>query len=219
MAKLERIGKNVLLGKDSKATKHGGRFHREAYVCVPRRVDPEVTTILEFARHVMPIMYGVSLVFLILAFINVYIKSRDRLFGMMTLCLLAMLAGFYVCILTPHIAGAAHINESPILCQIEGFCIQFFYISAMFWLNSMCLDIWRTFRTIKNRAQALKSFSLDMKTPKGISERIFNRTMFNFNHRGIRKPQILLRITLQGVVGSTHASNIMLFGPGVDLQS
>ena len=180
MAKLERMGKNVLLGKDSKASKHVGLFHREAYVCVPRRVDPEVTTILEFARHVMPIMYGVSLVFLILAFINVYIKSRDRLFGMMTLCLLAMLAGFYVCILTPHIAGAAHINESPILCQIEGFCIQFFYISAMFWLNSMCLDIWRTFRTIKNRAQALKSFSLDMKTPKGISERIFNRTMFNF---------------------------------------
>ena len=175
MAKLERMGKNVLLGKDSKSTKSGGLFHREAYVCVPRRVDPEVTTILEFARHVMPIMYGVSLVFLILAFINVYIKSRDRLFGMMTLSLLAMLAGFYVCILTPHIAGAAHINESPIFCQIEGFCIQFFYISAMFWLNSMCLDIWRTFRTIKNRAQALKSFSLDMKTPKGISESIFQR--------------------------------------------
>ena len=177
MTKLERMGKNVLLGKDSKSTKSGGLFHREAYVCVPRRVDPEVTTILEFARHVMPIMYAVSLVFLILAFINVYIKSRDRLFGMMTLSLLAMLAGFYVCILTPHIAGAAHINESPIFCQIEGFCIQFFYISAMFWLNSMCLDIWRTFRTIKNRAQALKSFSLDMKTQKGISESVFNVTI------------------------------------------
>ena len=143
-------------------------FHREAYICVPKRIDPEVKHILEFARHVMPVMYGVSLVFLLFAFIHVYIRNRDRLFGMMTLSLLTMLAGFYVCILTPHIAGASHINESPTLCQIEGFCIQFFYISAMFWLNSMCLDIWRTFRKLKIRAQASKSFSVDMKIVKGI---------------------------------------------------
>ena len=142
-------------------------FYREAYLCVPKRIDPEVTKILEFARHVMPIMYGISLVFLFFAFIYVYIKNRDRLFGMMTLCLLGMLAGFYVCILTPHLAGASQINESPTLCQIEGFCIQFFYISAMFWLNSMCLDIWRTFRRMRIRAQAMKSVSSDMKVQKG----------------------------------------------------
>ena len=145
----------------------GNIFYREAYVCVPKRIDPEVTQILEFARNVMPIMYGVSLIFLFFAFIYVYIKNRDRLFGMMTLCLLGMLAGFYVCILTPHIAGASQINESPILCQIEGFFIQFFYISTMFWLNSMCLDIWRTFRRMRIRTRAMKSVSLDMKAPKG----------------------------------------------------
>ena len=145
----------------------GSYFYREAYVCVPKRIDPEVTQILEFARNVMPIMYGVSLIFLFFAFIYVYIKNRDRLFGMMTLCLLGMLAGFYVCILTPHIAGASQINESPILCQIEGFLIQFFYISTMFWLNSMCLDIWRTFRRMRIRTRAMKSVSLDMKVQKG----------------------------------------------------
>ena len=143
-------------------------FYREAYICVPRRIDPDVTQILDFARNVMPIMYGVSLIFLFFAFIYVYIKNRDRLFGMMTLCLLAMLAGFYVCILTPHLAGASQINESPTLCQVEGFCIQFFYISTMFWLNSMCLDIWRTFRRMRIRTQAMKSVSLDMKLQKGI---------------------------------------------------
>ena len=120
----------------------------------------------------MPIMYGVSLIFLVFSFIYVYIRNRDRLFGTMTLSLLAMLAGFYICILTPHVAGASHINEYPTLCQIEGFCIQFFYISAMFWLNSMCLDIWRTFRKIRLRAQALKSVSLEMKLQKGINFRI-----------------------------------------------
>ena len=136
---------------------------------MPNRIDPEVTQILEFARNVMPIMYGVSLIFLVFAFIYVYIRNRDRLFGTMTLSLLAMLAGFYICILTPHVAGASHINEYPTLCQIEGFCIQFFYISAVFWLNSMCLDIWRTFRRIRLRAQALKSVSLETKLQKGIN--------------------------------------------------
>ena len=27
---------------------------------------------------------------------------------------------------------------------------QFFYLSSMFWLNSMCVDVWRTFRQLRS---------------------------------------------------------------------
>ena len=75
-----------------------------------------------------------------------------------------------MCILIPLVAGASHIYEAPTSCQLEGFSIQFFYISAMFWLNSMCIDIWCTFRRLRVRARALKSISVDAKLPKGTKD-------------------------------------------------
>ena len=28
--------------------------------------------------------------------------------------------------------------------------LQFFYLSSMFWLNSMCVDVWRAFRRLRS---------------------------------------------------------------------
>ena len=158
---------NTSTTESVQSAKNEGLFHREAFVCVPNAMDPEVDRILAIGRHAMPIMYAISLVFLLLAFIHIYIKNRNRLFGAMTLALIAMLTGFYICILIPHVAGASHIHEEPILCQLEGFGIQFFYISAMFWLNSMCIDIWCTFRRLRIRARVLKSLSANKQLTKG----------------------------------------------------
>ena len=36
-----------------------------------------------------------------------------------------------------------------------GFLIQFFYLSSMFWLNSMCFDVWTTFRQLRCKKVSL----------------------------------------------------------------
>ena len=94
----------------------------------------------------MPIFYTISLFFLALSFVCVYFRNRQKLFGLMTLSMIAMLFGFYVCILIPLVGGLAHVHEHPWECQTVGFLIQFFYLSSMCWLNSMCFDIWSGFR-------------------------------------------------------------------------
>lgn len=36
-----------------------------------------------------------------------------------------------------------------LLCKIFGTCMHFFFLSAFFWLNSMCINIWWTFRDFR----------------------------------------------------------------------
>ena len=122
------------------------------------------------SRSVMPGLYAVSLVFLALAFGHVYCRKKQKsFFDVMTLIMIAMLSCFYAVLLVPLVAGSAHVSQYPVLCQLEGFSIQvsvsqwisttlltpsrflqFFYLSSMFWLNSMCVDVWRTFRRLRS---------------------------------------------------------------------
>ena len=132
-------------------------YYRQAYVCVPTVLNPDVEAMLRIGRQAMPVLYGISLVFLVLSLVHVYRRSRHKLFGIMTLSMLAMLSGFFVFILVPHLAGPSHVRGSPVLCQLEGFFIQFFYLSSMCWLNSMCFDVWTTFRQLRKPKTSVRS--------------------------------------------------------------
>ena len=123
-------------------------YQHKALVCVPE--DPFSDGHLKWVKiidlTVVPILFMVSLVFLALLFAYVWIKNRNKLFGVMTLCLTAMLVLFYACLITSKITGASWVRERPSLCIALGLLIQYFYLSAIFWLNAMSFDIWCTFR-------------------------------------------------------------------------
>ena len=40
-------------------------------------------------------------------------------------------------------------KNHPVLCVIEGFVIQYSYMSAVFWLSSLSFFMWKVFRRIK----------------------------------------------------------------------
>jgi hypothetical protein len=100
---------------------------------------------------IVPILFVISLCFLGLLFIYMYIKSRQKLFGVMTLCLIAMLSLFYVVVIVLKLDIDMAKNHYG-LCITAAFMFQFFYLSAIFWLNAISFDMWRTFRKIRGHS-------------------------------------------------------------------
>lgn len=116
--------------------------------------QPEDATSKGFRRYVeildftiIPTLFVISLVFLGLLFIHVYRRNRQKLFGVMTLCLVSMLFFFYLLLIIAKIFATLPDYEG--LCVLMALLLQFSYLSAIFWLNAMGFDIWTTFRQMK----------------------------------------------------------------------
>lgn len=156
---------DVGVGKDSNFSEYCieryGRFNPntsevdihqiKALVCVPE--DPTKEGHYKWLHTidfiVVPTLFVISLVFLALLFVYVYVKNRQKLFGVMTLCLILMLVLFYVFLIVAKFWGETLIKSYPSLCLIMGLALQYLYLSAMFWLNSLSFDIWSTFRKMR----------------------------------------------------------------------
>ena len=124
------------------------------YLCQPPPSHPAALTLERFAARALPVLFVVSLFFLLLTFVLIFRRNRDKLFGVMTLCMVASLFLFYAVLTVPNLLGPGHVRQHPLLCQIEGLAIQFFYVSALCWLNCMCLLIWKNFRRIRRLPEA-----------------------------------------------------------------
>ncbi|TRY77264.1 hypothetical protein TCAL_04042, partial [Tigriopus californicus] len=101
--------------------------------------------ILDFT--IIPTLFVISLIFLALLFIHVYRRNRQKLFGVMTLCLISMLFFFYLLLIIGKIFASLRDYEG--LCVLLALLLQYSYLSAIFWLNAMGFDIWTTFRQMK----------------------------------------------------------------------
>ena len=116
----------------------------EAQLCLNHTEDH-----LVYAR-IKSISMIVSLVFLNLAGALVWRNHKDKLFGAMTLSLIAMLFIYYLTSLIMDLASP-FLNET--VCKITRYTLQFSQLSAVWWMNSMCIDIWQTFRKLKAPSQ------------------------------------------------------------------
>lgn len=97
----------------------------------------------------------VSLVFLHLAGALVWRNHKDKLFGAMTLFLIAMLFIYYLTSLIMDLASP-FLNDTA--CKITRYALQFSQLSSVWWMNSMCIDIWQTFRKLKAPSQVLVKY-------------------------------------------------------------
>lgn len=137
----------ILLGLDDESR------YEKIYVC-HKRVDSEEEKYLNgLILTILPILLGMSCFFLFLTFILIFNRNRDKIFGVMTLCMVAMLFIFYLGLLVPYVTGSEHVEDAPGLCQFEGLAIQYTYISAMCWLNCMSYLIWKSFRKIRRTSE------------------------------------------------------------------
>ena len=64
------------------------------------------------------------MVFLGVTFVLVYLKNRSKLFGVMTMCLLAMLFMFYCVVLVVKAFGHEMVNNYQGTCVLSGVLIQ-----------------------------------------------------------------------------------------------
>lgn len=138
----------TLVEDASNATGEGFVYSMEVSICAED--DPYSKGYNAFVRlvdfKILPILMGVSLVFLALLFEYIRRNHQHKLFGAMMLCVVSMLFLFYLVNMAVKLAGDDHIEKYPIACELEGLLIQFSYLSAVFWLNAMSINIWNDFR-------------------------------------------------------------------------
>lgn len=152
---IERHGKfeygNHSSPAEAAASTDFASFPLKVAVCAPD--DPfsqgwlEYMSLVDFT--IVPILFVISLVFLGLLFVHVWINNRHKLFGVMTLCLIAMLFVFYLVLIIAKFTGGTLVEDHRGACIAVGLLLQFFYLSAIFWLSAMSFDIWSTFRHMR----------------------------------------------------------------------
>ena len=90
------------------------------------------------------ILAVISIVFLGLLFVYIFVDQRQKLFGCMMLSTILMLFIFYLVFAIIKFSSFKKEN-----CIVEGYLIQFSYMSALSWLNAMSHMAWTTFRQLK----------------------------------------------------------------------
>ena len=110
----------------------------------------------DIAARTLLICMIMSVLFLSFSFVIVWSKHLQKLFGAITLQMILMFSIYYTVLICTNLF---HFNE--LVCEILAYVIQFTYLSAIWWLNSMCVDIWWTFKSI--RGPVLNNDTSDLK--------------------------------------------------------
>ncbi len=118
-------------------------------VCAEIPLDANLEALEKALKAVLPALLAVSVLFLVATFVVVFVRSRGKMFGLLTLCMVAMLGLFYTGLVISHVVGADFKDNSPIICQAEGLLLQFSYLSALCWLNCISHMIWKNFRRVR----------------------------------------------------------------------
>ena len=103
---------------------------------------------LIWVGYVEPTLHLISsgcLLFLI-AF-NVFKKCKN-VFRAMIVTMSFNLLCMYLGIVVAKFGGKELPTDMPKLCFITGIMIYFSYLSVMFWLNTLCFDVWSSFPSV-----------------------------------------------------------------------
>ena len=95
-----------------------------------------------------PILSGVSILFLLIALIYVWIKDRNKIQGAIKICFL-LSSIIFSCLNATKSAHRKLIAFWPKLCTTIGFARQFTYLLVMCWISVLSYDVWLTFRKIR----------------------------------------------------------------------
>ena len=93
----------------------------------------------DIAARTLLICMIISVIFLSFSFVIVWSKHLQKLFGAITLQMILMFSIYYTVLICTNLF---HFNE--LICEILAYVIQFTYLSAIWWLNSMCFDVFQT---------------------------------------------------------------------------
>ena len=107
----------------------------------------------EIARNMILASQFVSIFFLILTFIFIWKQSKSKMYGIMILNLTLMLLLYFGVTLVSHF-----IYLPDFMCSAAGILSQYAYLSTVWWMNSICIDIWLTFRKIRQKIEATPKY-------------------------------------------------------------
>ena len=68
--------------------------------------------------------------------------------GWMKMCTVASLFIGYQALIIVILGSTVILQDFPVICQILGFLIQFFFLSAFCWMSAMSAEVWSTFRQL-----------------------------------------------------------------------
>ena len=150
------------------------RTWAQALVCVPKAIRKQGyyrwRNIVDI--QLISTLNIISVIFLSVLLTQQWKLQRHKLFGALKLCTISMLLIFNITLTALKFQG----NESseiiykskvnwiynevkenwPILCLMEGLVLQYSFLSALLWLNTMSFDIWSNFRRLRPSGDILR---------------------------------------------------------------
>jgi len=102
------------------------------------------------STNITPALLIISEVFLLLTFVlHVIVPDfRKQMFGWMKMCTVASLFLGYKMLIIVILGSSVLLEDYPVICQILGFLIQYFFLSAFCWMSAMSGEVWSTFRQL-----------------------------------------------------------------------
>jgi len=102
------------------------------------------------STNLTPVLLIISEVFLLLTFVlHVIVPDfRKQMFGWMKMCTVASLFMGYKMLIIVILGSSMLVEDYPVICQILGFLIQYFFLSAFCWMSAMSGEVWSTFRQL-----------------------------------------------------------------------
>ena len=102
-----------------------------------------------WVTYVEPILYLVSNLCLLFLMVYTTLNKGSKVFGAMMVAIPFNLLICYLGITVAKIWGRNLQNVSSEICQWNGIVIYFSYLSVMFWLNTLCFDVWSSFNSMR----------------------------------------------------------------------
>ena len=102
-----------------------------------------------WVSYVEPILYLVSNLCLLFLMIYTTLNKGSKVFGAMMVAIPFNLLICYLGITVAKLWGRNIQHMASHICLINGIVIYFSYLSVMFWLNTLCFDVWSSFHSMR----------------------------------------------------------------------
>lgn len=101
-------------------------------------------------QNIVTYVSVVSVVCYVMSFSVIWHKRRNTLFGVMLLCLITYLTIFMTSLVTIQFTNPDFMRNHSGFCQFIGFTLYYSYMSSSCWLACLGINVYTTFRKIRN---------------------------------------------------------------------
>ena len=142
-----------------------GTYTKQLFVCSMgeqgRCHGPYKSWLCSIDFTLLPILMGISLVFLVLLQWIIWSEKKDKLYECMQLCSIWMLALVYLTLIILKVSQV----DGP-MCEFLGTLFHFAYMSSFFWLSAMSHFVYNAFKGLEGRARNLRRVKYGFLNPK-----------------------------------------------------